>query len=233
MISHMKQHEVNDTGLMRRHYAEMHNDVRQTAAYVLRSAVCAMRITAVTGITCFAVFTVIISLLNLRIGIDLQERTCLGRVFVYRNEFLPPDKYFMTMKLKRKEESSASDTVKDVTAVRLLKDVAVFKKGSVLLKRYFAGPGDTVRRNGNLITAQREPEGYAVAALNLPVKSLIADTDGKIMHNIKFIRVFSDSMTLAHDEHFLTGDSPYSLDSRIIGTFTGNEIELAEVLLML
>ena len=165
-----------------------------------------------------------------RLGIDLQERACIGRVFLFRKE--PDLKTVLIRDPGRFRDSLA--------ALELAEDWYVFKKGAVLLKRIGGVPGDSVLFEEGKLCLKEKPAGETASGRNVAGKA-----PGKCQKLLsvpdKWRRVFtrgffqgplrsSDNPAgrnkegipeyrIPQERLFLFGDQADSLDSRILGPF--------------
>ncbi len=164
-----------------------------------------------------------------RLGLDLQEKACIGRVFLFR-----------------KEQDLKTDIVHDparfrdtLAVLELGEDWYVFKKGSMLLKRIGGVPGDRIIFEEGELCLKAEAAGEPASGRGVFRKGqgicqrLLSVPD-------KWRRVFtkgffqgakaSDNPAGWHQEGaseywipqgriFLSGDEADSLDSRILGPF--------------
>ena len=165
-----------------------------------------------------------------RLGIDLQERACIGRVFLFRKE---PD-------LKGSLIHDPSRFRDALAALELAEDWYVFKKGTVLLKRIGGVPGDSVLFEEGELCLKENTLGETASGRNVAGKDpgncqkLLSVPD-------KWRRVFtrgffqgplrsSDNPAgrnkegvpeyrIPQERLFLSGDQADSLDSRILGPF--------------
>ncbi len=164
-----------------------------------------------------------------RLGVDLQEKACIGRVFLFRKE--QDLKTALSHDLARFRDTLA--------VLELGEDWFVFKKGSMLLKRIGGVPGDSVRFEEGELCLKAEEAGEPASGSGVFGKGqgicqrLLAVPD-------KWRRVFTKGFFQGpkasgnpagwHQEGvpeyripqgriFLSGDEADSLDSRILGPF--------------
>ena len=164
-----------------------------------------------------------------RLGVDLQERACIGRVFLFRKE----------QDLKTALSHDPARFRDTLAVLELGEDWFVFKKGSMLLKRIGGVPGDSVRFEEGELCLKAEAAGEPASG-----SSVFRKGQGNCQRLLsvpdKWRRVFTkgffqgpkDSGNPAgwHQEGvpeyripqgriFLSGDEADSLDSRILGPF--------------
>ena len=206
-----------------------------------------MRITMVAAVIVSALSVTTLRMLNLKIGLDMQKEVCLGRFFIYRDDFVSPEIFMKRMnentgKSRKTDWSGLKDKASDTSccrnrplAVKLLRDHSIFRKGTILLKRFTAGPGDLLKKHGSnivVMTGIKSPfsgkhpnTGYG-NVMRIAVNIIPPLNYAGVQNQI------SEIIRLGPDEYFFTGDAPNSIDSRIIGTFHDEEIQVSEVIFM-
>ncbi len=206
-----------------------------------------MRITMVAAVIVFALSVTTLRMLNLKIGLDMQKEVCLGRFFIYRDDFVSPEIFMKRMnentgKSRKAHWSGLKDKASDTSccrnrplAVKLLRDHSIFRKGTILLKRFTAGPGDLLKKHGSNIVVMtgikppfsgKHPNSGYGNVMRIAVNIIPPLNYAGVRNQI------SEIIRLGPDEYFFTGDAPNSIDSRIIGTFHEEEILVSEVIFM-
>ena len=164
-----------------------------------------------------------------RLGIDLQERACIGRVFLFRK-----DSDLKTALIR--DPGMFRDTL---AVLELAEDWFVFKKGTSLLKRIGGVPGDRIIFEAGELSLKAkaagetasEGRGFGKGKGNCQKLPAVPDRWRRVFtrgffqgpkdsgNPVGWHQEGASEYRIPQGRIFLSGDEADSLDSRILGPF--------------
>ena len=175
-----------------------------------------MKILKICMVVIFILFGGVTTFLNvygIKLGVDFQNKACIGRVFYYQEKVLKNGVLKVHNPLKE-----GDFRVGNLYAFKLLNDIGFYKKGDVLLKRVIADfASDKVKVTKDSVIVTSKKTGITnIYPVKLPSK---------------YQKKYEAEYELKTGEVFIIGDKDDSYDSRFLGPVSIADAHIYKVLL--